>query len=138
MGGDLFDGFWLSCFAAWLRGLRFGEVEAGDLEAVEEQAGAARVDVVGGYATKNFADGVLDGAAVFRQGQQLPAPVFQPQMVQMPVAQLPPLGMPVQMTTYSRPGLPMFVTRSSDLPAMTSTAATITAAAPARFAGTIS
>jgi hypothetical protein len=29
-------------------GLGFGEVEAGDLEAVEEQAGAAGVDVVGG------------------------------------------------------------------------------------------
>jgi hypothetical protein len=43
----------------------FGEVEAGDLEAVEEQAGAAGVDVVGGYALQNFADGVLDGGAVF-------------------------------------------------------------------------
>jgi hypothetical protein len=44
--------------------LLFGEVEAGDLEAVEEEAGAARVDVVGGYALKDLADGGLDGGAV--------------------------------------------------------------------------
>jgi hypothetical protein len=48
-------------------GLGFGEVEAGDLEAVEEQAGAARVDVVGGDALQDLADGVLDRGAVFRQ-----------------------------------------------------------------------
>jgi hypothetical protein len=36
--GDLFDGFGFEfAFVAWLR---FGEVEAGDLEAVEEEAGA--------------------------------------------------------------------------------------------------
>jgi hypothetical protein len=50
-------------------GVGFGQVEAGDLEAVEEQAGAARVDVVGGDAAENFADGLLDGAAVFRVGE---------------------------------------------------------------------
>ena len=43
----------------------FGEVEAGDLEAVEEEAGAARVDVVGSDALEDLADGVLDGGAVF-------------------------------------------------------------------------
>jgi hypothetical protein len=43
----------------------FGKVEAGDLEAVEEEAGAARVDVVGGDALKDLADGVLDGGAIF-------------------------------------------------------------------------
>jgi hypothetical protein len=64
---DFFHRFNFGCGFTALLG--FGEVEAGDLEAVEEQAGPARVDVVGGYATKNFADGVLDGAAVFRQGQ---------------------------------------------------------------------
>jgi hypothetical protein len=37
------------------------EVEAGDLEAVEEEAGAAGVDVVGGDAAEDFADGALDG-----------------------------------------------------------------------------
>ena len=54
MGGGFFNEFGLS-------GLRFGEVEAGDLEAVEEEAGAARVDVVGGDALEDLADGVLDG-----------------------------------------------------------------------------
>jgi hypothetical protein len=46
-------------------GRGFGEVEAGDLEAVEEEAGAVRVDVVGGDAAENFADGKLDGGSVF-------------------------------------------------------------------------
>jgi hypothetical protein len=50
-------------------GLGFGEVEAGDLEAVEEQAGAAGVDVVGGDALEDFSDGGLDGGAVFGEGQ---------------------------------------------------------------------
>jgi len=50
-------------------GLGFGEVEAGDLEAVEEEAGAARVDVVGGDALEDFSDGRLDGGAVFWQRQ---------------------------------------------------------------------
>ena len=50
-------------------GLGFGEVEAGDLEAVEEEAGAARVDVVGGDALQDFADGGLDRGAVFGEGQ---------------------------------------------------------------------
>ncbi|HEY1993874.1 MAG TPA: hypothetical protein VGG81_05680 [Edaphobacter sp.] len=48
-------------------GRGFGEVEAGDLEAVEEEAGAARVDVVGGDAAEDFSDGMLDGGAVFGQ-----------------------------------------------------------------------
>jgi hypothetical protein len=48
-------------FGGWL----FGEVEAGDLEAVEEQASAAWVDVVGGDALEDFADGGLDRGAVF-------------------------------------------------------------------------
>jgi hypothetical protein len=42
-----------------------GEVEAGDLEAVEEEAGAARVDVVGCDALQDLADGGLDSGAVF-------------------------------------------------------------------------
>ena len=42
-----------------------GEVEAGDLEAVEEQAGAAWVDLVGGDALEDVAEGELDGGAVF-------------------------------------------------------------------------
>ena len=56
-----FDGFG---FGVAMRGWWFGEVEAGDLEAVEEQAGAAGVDVVGGDALEDFADGVLDGGAI--------------------------------------------------------------------------
>ncbi len=50
-------------------GLGFGEVEAGDLEAVEEEAGAAGVDVVGGDALEDFTDGGLDGGTVFGEGQ---------------------------------------------------------------------
>jgi hypothetical protein len=65
MGGDLFDDFGGFGFGVAVGG-GFGEVEAGDLEAVEEEAGAAGVDVVGGDALENFADGLLDGGAVFR------------------------------------------------------------------------
>jgi hypothetical protein len=57
-----------SGLALWWAG-GFGEVEAGDLEAVEEEAGAAGVDVVGGDALEDLADGVLDGGAVFGQGE---------------------------------------------------------------------
>ncbi|HWW98838.1 MAG TPA: hypothetical protein VNY74_14130 [Edaphobacter sp.] len=60
-------GFGLGC--GGFCGLGFGEVEAGDLEAVEEEAGAAGVDVVGGDALQDLADGGLDGGAVFGQGQ---------------------------------------------------------------------
>ena len=47
----------------------FGQVEAGDLEAVEEQAGAARIDFVGGDAAEDFADGLLDGGTVLGVGE---------------------------------------------------------------------
>jgi hypothetical protein len=68
VGGDLFDDF--DEFGPGVAvGGGFGEVEAGDLEAVEEQAGAAGVDVVGGDAAEDFSDGVLDGGPVFGQGQ---------------------------------------------------------------------
>jgi hypothetical protein len=50
-------------------GWGFGEVEAGDLESVEEEAGAAGVYVVGGDAAEYFADGVLDCGAVFGEGE---------------------------------------------------------------------
>jgi hypothetical protein len=49
-------------------GVGSGEVEAGDLEAVEEQAGAAGVEVVGRDAREDFAEGELDGGAVFEGG----------------------------------------------------------------------
>ena len=45
----------------------FGQGGAGDLQAVEEQAGAAGVDVVGGDALEDLADGVKDGGPVFGQ-----------------------------------------------------------------------
>jgi hypothetical protein len=67
--GDLFhgfDGFWSGVALGWLG---FGEVEAGDLEAVEEETGATGVDVVGGDALEDFSDGGLDGGAVFWQRQ---------------------------------------------------------------------
>jgi hypothetical protein len=47
----------------------FGEVGAGDLESVKEEPGAAGVDVVGGDAAEDFADGGLDGGAVFGVGE---------------------------------------------------------------------
>jgi hypothetical protein len=47
----------------------FGDVQGGDLEAVEEQAGAAGVERVGGDAGEDLADRGLDGGAVFDQGQ---------------------------------------------------------------------
>jgi hypothetical protein len=63
VGGDLVYGF-CGLRSFWLR---FGQVEAGDLEAIEEEACSAGVDVVGGYALQDFSDGVLDGGAVFGQ-----------------------------------------------------------------------
>ena len=65
VGGDLVDEFFGFGFGDAVRGWFFGEVEAGDLEAVEEEAGAAGVDVVGGDALEDLADGVLDGGTVF-------------------------------------------------------------------------
>jgi hypothetical protein len=41
-----------------------GQVEAGDLQAVEQQAGSFGIDLVGGDAAQDFADRALDGAAV--------------------------------------------------------------------------
>jgi hypothetical protein len=46
-----------------LFGVGFGEIEAGDLEAVEEEAGAAGIDLVGGDAAEDFADGELEAGA---------------------------------------------------------------------------
>ena len=55
-------------------GVRVGktgrEVGGGDLEAVEEETGATRGDLVGGEAKDDFADGGLDGGAVFRAGEE--------------------------------------------------------------------
>jgi len=64
VGSDLVNDFDWFGFSVVVGG-GFGEVEAGDLESVEEEAGAAGVDVVGGDALEDFADGGLDGGAVF-------------------------------------------------------------------------
>ena len=42
------------------------EIEARDLEAIEEEAGALGIDGSGGDAAEDFADSLLDGGAVFR------------------------------------------------------------------------
>ena len=62
--GDFGDGW-----GGLLFRVGFREVEAGDLETVEEDAATARVDLVGGDAAEDFADGVLDGGAVFGVGE---------------------------------------------------------------------
>ncbi|HLI77492.1 MAG TPA: hypothetical protein VKV02_11145 [Acidobacteriaceae bacterium] len=64
--GDLFDGF---LGAGRVDGLGAGEVVAGDLEAVEQEAGAAGVDVVGGELVEDLGDGVLDAGAVGELGR---------------------------------------------------------------------
>jgi hypothetical protein len=63
MGNDFVYNFW--GFGLAFGGGLFGQVEAGDLEAVEEKAGATWVDVVGGDTLEDFADGGLDGGTVF-------------------------------------------------------------------------
>jgi hypothetical protein len=69
VGGDLLDDFGVFGFGVAV-GRGFGEVEAGDLEAVEEEAGAAGVDVVGGDAAENFADGKLNAGTIVGIGQR--------------------------------------------------------------------
>ena len=62
--GDLFDLGRLGLF-----GVVAGQVGAGDLEGVEEEAGAAGVEGVGGDGLQDLADGLLDGGAVFGHGE---------------------------------------------------------------------
>jgi hypothetical protein len=69
VGGDFFDDFGGFGFGVVL-GCGFGQVETGDLEAVEEQAGAAGVDVVGGDAAENFADGKLNAGTIVGIGER--------------------------------------------------------------------
>jgi len=63
VGGDFFDGRGV---AGGFGGS--GDVEAGDLESVEEQSSALGVDFVAGDAAEDFADGGLDGATIFGDG----------------------------------------------------------------------
>lgn len=46
-----------------------GQVETGDLESVEEQSGAAGIEIVGCDALEDEANGGLDGGSVFGQGK---------------------------------------------------------------------
>ncbi len=62
VGGDLFDGEGVAVAVGFA-----GQVDAGDLEAVEEQASAFGVDLVAGDAEDDLADCALDGSAVFGQ-----------------------------------------------------------------------
>ena len=66
VGDDLFDE---AGVGLGFGGGGLGEIERGDLEAVEEEAGAAWVELVGGEAVEDLADGVLDGRAVFKRGE---------------------------------------------------------------------
>lgn len=50
-------------------GIGFGQVDAGGLEAVEEDAGAAGVQGAGGEVLNDEADGELDGGTVLGHGQ---------------------------------------------------------------------
>jgi hypothetical protein len=61
---DFFDGF-----GGIGGGLARREVDAGDLEAIEQEAGAAAVELIGGEAEQDLADGGLDGGTVFRAGK---------------------------------------------------------------------
>ncbi len=49
---------------------RFGEIEAGDLETVEEEAGATGVDVIGGDALEDLADGQLNAGTIVGIGKR--------------------------------------------------------------------
>jgi hypothetical protein len=72
VGADLFDDLSGGGGFAGLGGAR--EVEAGDLEAVEEESCGAEVDGVGRDAAEDFSDGLLDGGAVFGLGDLEAAP----------------------------------------------------------------
>ena len=62
--GDLFDGG-----VELGGGGACGQVERGDLESIEEQADASRLEFGLGELAEDDADGGLDGAAVFGQGE---------------------------------------------------------------------
>ncbi len=67
VGGDFFDrGVVFSGFETFLR----RQVEAGDLQAVEKETGAARVEFILGEFLENLTDAVLDGAAVFHERER--------------------------------------------------------------------
>ena len=59
---DLLDGFGGDCGG-------FGQVDAGDLKGVEEQAGAFGVEIAVGDALGDERDGTLDGGTVLERGE---------------------------------------------------------------------
>ena len=66
VGGDLFDRLWDGFVGILALAAGYGvagEVGAGDLEAVEEEAGAAGVEGVGGDGEQDLADGLQIGRA---------------------------------------------------------------------------
>ena len=67
VGGDLLDG---GVVLGWFEALLGWQVEAGDLEAIEQETGAARVELVLGELLQDHADAVLDGAAVFHERER--------------------------------------------------------------------
>lgn len=70
---DLFDGLGKDAVLAAAvvddRARLAGQVDARDLEAVEQQAGAFGVEFVGGDALQHLADGDLDGETIRRSGE---------------------------------------------------------------------
>jgi len=80
VAGEVFDQFGSFLFVAvagvavvarGLLGAGFsGEEVGGDLEAVEDEAGALLVELVGADAVEDLAEGVLDGGAVFKRGEE--------------------------------------------------------------------
>jgi hypothetical protein len=66
---ELVDGFGGAGRVDGFDGLGFGQGGEGDLEAVEEEAGAFGVDGVAGDAVEDVAEGELDGGAVFEVGE---------------------------------------------------------------------
>jgi hypothetical protein len=68
--GVKFDLFDLGDFGGFGLGAGLsGEVDGGDAQGAEEQAGALVIELVEGDAVGDFEDGALDGGAVFEAGQ---------------------------------------------------------------------
>jgi len=66
---ELFDEVFFGT-AATVFGLgETGQIAAGDLKAIEEQTGTFGIDLVVGYAEKDFAYGALDRGAIFGMGE---------------------------------------------------------------------
>jgi hypothetical protein len=64
IGDDYFDRLGVAC------GFRVArQIEAGDLQAIEEKACTFGIDLVAGDTAEDLADGALDGATVFREGK---------------------------------------------------------------------